>query len=215
MKKGDTSTGALAPLFAKIEGLTKPQRIGIYAGVLVVLIGLSIYLLLWPKHQTIDRLQNQLAAVERELETAKKNAAELNDWRNRMQKKEAEFREVMQALPETQEIPSLLAGVSEAGKDAGLEFLLFQPKPENKKDFYAEIPVDIVVSGSYHQVALFFDKVANLPRIVNIRDIKLAPQSRGDDSSVLNTSCQAVTYKFIEAAQQQQAGQQQTGQRRR
>ncbi|MBR9982074.1 MAG: type 4a pilus biogenesis protein PilO [Desulfatitalea sp.] len=215
MKKGDTSPGALAPLFAKIEGLTKPQRIGIYASVLVVLIGLSIYLLLWPKHQDIDRLQNQLATVERELETAKKNAAELNDWRNRMQKKEAEFREVMQALPETQEIPSLLAGVSEAGKDAGLEFLLFQPKPENKKDFYAEIPVDIVVSGSYHQVALFFDKVANLPRIVNIRDIKLAPQSRGDDSSVLNTSCQAVTYKFIEAAQQQQAGQQQTGQRRR
>lgn len=215
MKKGDSSTGALAPLMAQIEGLTKPQRIGIYVGVLVVILGLSIWLLLWPKHQDIDRLQKQLAAVEKELATAKKNAAELNDWRTRMQQKEAEYRQVMLALPETQEIPSLLAGVSEAGKDAGLDFLLFQPKGENRKDFYAEIPVDIVVSGSYHQVALFFDKVANLPRIVNIRNVKLAPQSRGGDDGVLNTSCQAVTYKFIEAAPQPSGGRQSARQRRR
>jgi type IV pilus assembly protein PilO len=203
MKKTSASPSALAPLFAKVEELTKPQRIGIYAGVLVVMIGLSIYLLLWPKHDQIDNLEKQLAAVQVQLETAKRNAAELNDWRNRMQKKEAEYRTVMMALPETQEIPSLLAGVSEAGKAAGLDFLLFQPKPEAAKDFYAEIPVDIIVSGTYHQVALFFDKVSNLPRIVNIRDIKMAPIAQRDDSTTLTTNCQAVTYKFIEAAQQQ------------
>lgn len=200
MKKTSASPSALAPLFAKVEELTKPQRIGIYAGVLVVVIGLAIYLLLWPKYGQIDTLETQLAAVQTQLETAKRNAAELNDWRNRMQKKEAEYRTVMMALPETQEIPSLLAGVSEAGKAAGLDFLLFQPKPEAAKDFYAEIPVDIIVSGTYHQVAVFFDKVSNLPRIVNIRDIKMAPQAQRDDSASLTTNCQAVTYKFIEEA---------------
>jgi type IV pilus assembly protein PilO len=138
--------------------------------------------------------------VQQQLDKAKKNARELNDWRNKMKKKEAQYATVMRALPEKEEIPSLLAGISEAGKDAGLEFLLFQPKPESAKDFYAEIPVDINVTGSYHQVALFFDKVAHLPRIVNIRDIKMAPQSSRakGHSNNLTTVCQAVTYKFIE-----------------
>lgn len=217
MKKDSTAPSALAPLFEKIEQLTKPQRIGIYAGVLVVIIGLSVWQLLWPKHDRINTLENRLATVQRELEVAKRNADELNDWRSRMQKKEAEYREVMLKLPETQEIPSLLAGVSEAGKDAGLEFLLFQPKPEVAKDFYAEIPVDISVSGTYHQLAVFFDKVANLPRVVNIRDIKLAPQSRQEDSGSLTTVGQVVTYKFIEPApaSQREKGSQRTPQRRR
>jgi len=204
MKKGDTSRSALAPLFEKIEELTKPQRIGIYAGVLVVIIGLSIYLLLYPKYQKIDQLEQQLVSVQQELAKAKKNAAELNDWRNRMKKKEAQYKQVMRALPEKEEIPSLLAGISQAGKDAGLEFLLFQPKPESQKDFYAEIPVDINVSGSYHQVAVFLDKVANLPRIVNIRDIKMVPRSKEGEGNALTTVCQAVTYKFIESAPQKQ-----------
>ena len=201
MKKGNVSTSALAPIFEKMEELTRPQRIGLYAGVLVVLIGLSVYFLLWPKYVEIDKLGKQLAAVQQELQKAKKNAAELNDWRAKMKKKEAEYRTVMRALPEKEEIPSLLAGISQAGKDAGLEFLLFQPKQEVKKDFYAEIPVNINVSGPYHQVAVFFDKVANLPRIVNIRDMKMTPQSQQkDNQDALTTVCQAVTYKFIESA---------------
>ena len=200
MKKGNAPTSAMAPLLAKIEELTKPQRIGIFVAVLVVVLGLSIYLLFWPKHQQIGSLKTQLAAVQKELDTAKKNAAELNDWRNKMSKKEAEYKQVSRALPEKEEIPSLLAGISQAGKEAGLEFLLFQPKPEVPKDFYAEIPVDINVSGNYHQVAIFFDKVSNLPRIVNVRDVKMAPQSSKDETSSLTTSCQAVTYKFIESA---------------
>lgn len=206
MKKGNTSSSTLAPLFEKIEGLTKPQRIGIYVGALVVIIGLSIYLLLYPKYQKIGGLEKQLVSVQQELAKAKKNAAELNEWRNKMKKKEAQYKQVMRALPEKEEIPSLLAGISEAGKDAGLEFLLFQPKPESPKEFYAEIPVDISVGGSYHQVAVFMDKVANLPRIVNIRDIKMVPQSNKDGGNELTTVCQAVTYKFIESAPQAPKG---------
>jgi type IV pilus assembly protein PilO len=200
MNKGNSPTSAVAPLLAKIEELTKPQRIGIFAAVLVLILGLSIWLLFWPKHGQISGLKTQLASVQKELDAAKKNAAELNDWRNKRSQKEAEYKQVSRALPEKEEIPSLLAGISQAGKEAGLEFVLFQPKPEVPKDFYAEIPVDINVSGSYHQVAVFFDKVSNLPRIVNVRDIKMAPLSQKDETSSLTTSCQAVTYKFIESA---------------
>ena len=206
MAKPNTSTSRLAPFFQNIEKLTKPQRIGIYVGTLVVIIGLCTWLLFWPKHQQIDSLGKQLVQIQQELAKAKKNAAELNDWRNKMKQKEAQYKTVTRALPEKEEIPSLLAGISQAGKDAGLEFLLFQPKPESPKDFYAEIPVDILVSGTYHQVAVFFDKVSNLPRIVNIRDIKMAPEGQKDNGGNLKTACQAVTYKFIESGGQNQKG---------
>ena len=78
------------------------------------------------------------------------------------------------------------------------DFILFQPKPEVKMDFYAEIPVAINVTGDYHGVATFFESVAELNRIVNIRDINIAPEK---DSTSLTTTCTAVTYKFIEASE--------------
>lgn len=198
MNTAKSPSSSLAPLFDKIEALTKPQRVAIYASTLVLFIGVSVWLLIWPKYENINKLQGQLAKVEKQLDEAKKNAAQLNEWRNKMQQKQAEFNQVMRALPEKEEIPSLLAGISAAGKDAGLDFLLFQPKGENRKDFYAEIPVSINVKGSYHQVAVFFDKVANLPRIVNIRNISMSPGRGKEDGSDLITNCQAVTYKFIE-----------------
>ncbi len=199
MAKEKTPNSSLAPIFQKIEKLTKPQRMGFYIGTLVLILGLSIWLLFWPKKQAIDTLNVKLTKAQTELAKAKKNAEELNDWRTKMKRKEVQYKQVMQALPEKEEIPSLLAGISQAGKDAGLDFLLFQPKPESDKEFYAEIPVDIQVSGSFHNVAVFFDKVSNLPRIVNIRNIVMEPGRSKDVSGQIATTCQAVTYKFVES----------------
>jgi type IV pilus assembly protein PilO len=198
MKK-NTQGGALAPMMDKIEGLTKAQRIGVFVGFLVTLLLGVGWFSIYPKWEEIGSLEETLASARVELEKAKKNASELNEWRSRMMEKEAEYKTVMQQLPESAEIPTLLAGISQAGKDAGLEFLLFQPKNEDPKEFFAEIPVDINISGSYHQVAMFFEKVSNLPRIVNIRDVKMTPQPK-DGKTLLTTVCQAVTYKFIEAS---------------
>jgi type IV pilus assembly protein PilO len=112
-----------------------------------------------------------------------------------MKAAESRFKLVMKSLPEKEEIPSLLSNISLSGQDAGLEFVLFQPKKEVKKDFYAEIPVSIKVTGNYHNVAVFFDKVARLPRVVNIRNITMSP-AKGKER--LSTGCTAVTYKFID-----------------
>lgn len=199
MAKASNTNSKLAPALQKIEQLSKPQRIGIYVGTLVLILGLSIWLLFWQKKQVIDGLNVELAKVQDQLKKAKKNAEELTEWRTKMKKKEVQYKRVMKALPEKEEIPTLLSGISAAGKDAGLEFVLFKPEKEKRKEFYAEIPVDINVTGNYHQVATFFDKVANLPRIVNIRNIKMIP-TKGNQGggTALKTTCQAVTYKFIE-----------------
>ena len=195
MKKVNVNSSALAPVFERIEKFTKIQRIIIYSITMILVLAVATWFFFLPKFDEIKKLEKNLAKVKSELSIAKKNASELNDWRNKMKEREAKYQTVMRALPEKEEIPSLLSGISQAGKDAGLEILLFTPKSDVEKEFYAEIPVDISVSGNYHNVAVFFDKVANLPRIVNIRNIKMAPQG---ESGLLTTQCQAVTYKFIE-----------------
>jgi type IV pilus assembly protein PilO len=200
MKKIKISLELFSPVFEKIEKISKAQRIMIYFGAITILIGAFVYFCCLHKHKTIDKLNQNYDKLEQQLAAAKRNAMQLKKFRNNMKKAEKDYSLVMKALPEKQEIPALLAGISQAGKVVGLEFLLFQPKAEIKKDFYAEIPVSIQVAGNYHNVGLFFDKVATLPRIVNIEEIKMTTLKGGDE---LITSCSAVTYKFIDEAPQE------------
>lgn len=196
MKKGKAvSIEKINPVFDKLEQLSKIQRIAIWAGLLILLVGAFVYLSYLPKLKTVDKLKTNLTKIEKELEVAKKNARQLNAYRKKMQAAEKQFKIVMRALPEKEEIPTLLTGISKAGRTSGLNFILFQPKPEIKKDFYAEIPVAIKVIGDYHGVATFFEGVAGLNRIVNIRDVNMTPEKNG---ATLTTTCTAVTYKFIE-----------------
>ena len=125
-----------------------------------------------------------------------RKAGQLASYKKKMEEAKVQFQIVKKTLPEEKDIPALLRSISQAGRDAGMEFILFQPKGEVNKKFYAEIPVAINVTGSYHNLALFFDKVANLSRIVNIRDINLNTSSA--KTGELRTTCTAVTYRFIE-----------------
>ena len=120
----------------------------------------------------------------------------------RFQEEAAKLREELKfaitQLPTSKEIPSLLANVSNLGKDSGLEFLLFRPMPEVNRDFYAEIPVEIKVRGTYHDVAAFFDKVGKLPRIVNIHSVAMDGAKEAGGRWEIITACTATTFKFIE-----------------
>jgi type IV pilus assembly protein PilO len=201
MKKGTAvSIEKSNPVLNKLEQLSKVQRIAIWAGVLILLIGAFVYFSYLPKFKKIDQLKANLTKIEKELEIAKNNARQLNEFRKKMQDAEEQFKIVMRALPENEEIPTLLTGISKAGTDSGLNFILFQPKPDETKDFYAEIPVAMTVTGDYHGVATFFESVAGLNRIVNIRNIDMKPDK---ESTNLTTTCTAVTYKFIEASDEQ------------
>jgi type IV pilus assembly protein PilO len=182
---------------SKIENLSKIQRILIFSGVFVLIIAIFVYVLFKPKLEKISSLGNELDNLEKKLVVAKKNAEDLESFQAKMQEAELQFKTAMKALPEKEEIPSLLTSISRSGQDVGLEFLLFEPKTEVRKDFYAEIPVAMQVKGGYHDLAMFFDKVARLSRIVNIKNIAMG---RTKDSQELSASCTAVTYKFVEPA---------------
>jgi type IV pilus assembly protein PilO len=188
---------SIEPFFEKVEKLSKLQRILISTGFFVLLVGVSIYFFFWPKFEKINSLTADLKELEKKLTTAKRNAADLKKFQAKMKEAEAQFKLAMKKLPEKEEIPSLLTSISDSGQQVGLDFLLFEPKPERAKEFYAEIPVAMSIMADYHNLAIFFDQVARLSRIVNIRDIRIG-HTKSKDSNELSTRCTAVTYKFIE-----------------
>lgn len=203
MKKIDFSkiSKITEPLFKamdKIGKLSKLYRLLISLGIIVLFAGPIVYFSYLPKMEKIDKLTGDYEGLEQKLAGFKAKARQLHAVRKQFKDAENEFKIVMKALPEKKEIPNLLASISSSGQDSGLEFALFEPKPENNKDFYAEIPVSVKVSGSYHNVAMFFDKVSRLSRIVNIDNIGITAQKGDTKELSLTTSCTAITYRFIE-----------------
>ena len=117
---------------------------------------------------------------------------------------EASFGALLRQLPETTEVESLLVDVSQTGLAAGLEVKKFRPSDEEKKGFYAELPITLEVTGSFHQLATFISGIAALPRIVTISEMKLAPFNKKKDPNdgKLNMAATAKTYRYLQEDEQ-------------
>lgn len=227
MKKIGLSLDAVEPLIQKIATLTKLQRILISAGTVALVIGLFVGLLYWPQIERQGQLSKQISGTQANLKQVKATAATLPEYEKKMAEKQAEFAIAAKKLPETVEVPQLLTSVSEAGKDAGLDFLLFQPEKEVPKNFYAEIPVKMELFGTYHDLGDFFDRLAQMPRIVNIKNFEAKMGQAGkrgaargrtpvkDPGRSLTIACMAETYRFIETPPEEPAATQQKGKRAR
>jgi type IV pilus assembly protein PilO len=184
-------TGAL---FEKVEKIKMPIRIAIFLGTIVLLAGLFIWFIYLPKTEEIAQTRAEIAKLQQKLNQAIVRAKALKKFEAEYAEVDAQFQEALKLLPNTKEIPSLLKAITQLGTDSQLEFLLFSPQRERPQDFFMEIPVSIEVSGTYHNVAVFFDKVGQMERIVNILNVNMSPQK--DRSTTLTTKCDAVTYRF-------------------
>lgn len=196
MKKLSLPSISMEPFFEKVEKISKLQRTLIYVGAFVLLIGPFIYFSYLPKLKKIDQLTKESESLNAQIVSSRRQASQLQAWRDKEKQAAENFNIAKRALPQTKEIPSLLAGISESGQEAGLEFLLFKPQNERPKQFYAEIPVSMKVTGRYHNLAAFYDKISRLPRLVNVDNIQLTSPTKGDK---LDITCTAITYRFIEA----------------
>jgi len=183
-----------ASIYEKIEKIKMPYRLLIWVGTLVVLAGIFTWFVVVPKTDAIERLEKEVSKLQRQLTQAKFKAKNLQKFKAELEQVDAQFKEALKLLPDKKEIPSLLTTITKLGTESNLAFIRFSPKRERAKDFYMEIPVDIEVRGKYHDVAVFFDKVGKMERIVNILDVSMRPVKR--NSNILNTKCVAVTYRF-------------------
>jgi type IV pilus assembly protein PilO len=195
MKTPQISLKFLEPAITRIEKLVLWQRVAICAVVFILILGLYIWLFFLPKNQEVSKLGTQLEKLEKEVATAKKKAQLLTKYRKDMKAAQADFNKAKEALPDKKDIPELLSAISKSGQDSGLEFLLFEPKPEILKDFYAEIPVAMKVAGNFHNLVIFFDQISSLSRIVNVQNIAVQVPK---DGNKLQTTCTAITYRFVD-----------------
>jgi type IV pilus assembly protein PilO len=171
----------------------------LFLGLLVaLLVGLYTYLVYLPKLEDLKKMKVEMVALEGQVRELRIVAANMKRFQAEAAKLREELKVAMTQLPTSKEIPSLLSNISQLGKDSGLEFLLFKPAGEVSKEFYAEIPVEIRVRGTYNNVALFFDKVSKLPRIVNISEVGMDNAKEAFGRWEINTSCTATTFKFVE-----------------
>jgi type IV pilus assembly protein PilO len=165
---------------------------------LVAILGLYFYLVYIPKSEVLDKKVAEMNRLETQVRELRIIAANVKRFQAEAAKLKEELKLAMAQLPTSKEIPSLLANVSNLGKESGLEFLLFRPVPEVTREFYAEIPVEIRVKGTYKDVAIFFDKVGKMPRIVNIAGVTMEGAKETLGRWEIMTSCTATTFKFIE-----------------
>ena len=185
------NTGAL---FEKVEKIKMPIRIAIFLGTLVLLAGLFVYFVYLPKTEEIATTREEIAKLQQKLNQAVVRARALKKFEVEYAEVDAQFQEALRLLPNTKEIPSLLKSITQLGTDSNLEFLLFSPQRERGQDFFMEIPVSIEVSGTYNNVAIFFDKVGQMERIVNILNVSMTPQK--ERSTIVTARFDAVTYRF-------------------
>jgi type IV pilus assembly protein PilO len=172
---------------------------------IVIIVGLYWYFLYKPVRDQINILRPEQAKLKSELMKIQAIVAEKPKYEAMLEQTRLDLLIALKQLPDKSEIPSLLENISSLGKFAGLEFQLFKPRVEAPKNFYAEIPVDIKVKGTFKDVLDFFDKVSKMPRIVNISEISIngSPKRGYGGSTSVDTSCVATTYKFIEGVSTQ------------
>lgn len=149
----------------------------------------------WSEQLTVLETKEREEAVLKEDWVGKKRqAVNLPEYRRQLSEIDRQFGALLKQLPNRSEMESLLADINQAGLGRGLQFELFKPGTEVMKDFYAELPIAVRVTGSYHDLGEFVGDVAQMPRIVTLNDIAIETQKDG----ALKFDATAVTYRYLD-----------------
>lgn len=173
-------------------------RLGVIALVFVLVLGLGIYwTIIEDKAPQLTRVQAEEQTLRITFENKQRKAANYDAYKAQLAQMEQSFGTMLRQLPGKTEIPSLIVDISQTGLAAGLQEKLFQPQGEVTRDFYAEKPITISLSGGYHEIANFVSGVASLPRIVTLHDINITPDDPNDFDR-LTLQVTAKTYRYLE-----------------
>jgi type IV pilus assembly protein PilO len=203
----------LQALFEQLRNLdpNDPGRwpLGVRIGTAVLLFLVAAaggyYFLVWKnKRPLLLEARATEGQLLESLTTKAKRAANLEAYRVQLAEMEKSFGAMLRQLPNKTEVPNLLVDISQTGLGSGLEEKLFQPQGEVKKDFYAELPISIRLTGGYHEMGSFASGIAALPRIVTLHDIEITPASGKNvtDPAELTFNVTAKTYRYLDEEEQ-------------
>jgi type IV pilus assembly protein PilO len=166
----------------------------------VVSIGL-IYFFVWQNRMPeLQQREDQEQQLRNEFRAKHSKAVNLVVYKQQLADIEKSFGALLRQLPSKTEVPNLLVDISQTGLAAALEEKLFQPGQELKKDFYAELPIHIQLTGSYHEFGAFVSGIAALPRIVTLHDIQITPLGKDKSAAYdqLQLDVTAKTYRYLD-----------------
>ncbi|WP_432821209.1 type 4a pilus biogenesis protein PilO [Trichloromonas sp.] len=188
------------PRLEKVLKLPAYQRGLILLALVLLVAGLFVYLLYVPLQENYAELEKRNNTLQTQIQEDQRIADNLPKFKAEYEKMEVLLVDALKELPNDKEIPNLLTSITSLAKESGLEVVRFKPGAERPQGFYAEVPVDLKLVGSYHEAALFSDAVANLPRIVNINNLSLGNPKDADGRTVLSIDCLVTTFRFIEGS---------------
>ncbi len=181
-------------------------RLGVIITLCTLIIGAGLWFDTQKQLGELEGEQKKEIALKEEFKVKALRAAKLDLYKEQLAEMNATFGALLRQLPEKTDVESLLVDVSQTGLASGLEVNRFKPSEEEKKGFYAELPITLEVIGSFHQMATFISGIAALPRIVTISDMKLEPADKaeadGAPSGRLKMSATAKTYRYLQEDEQ-------------
>jgi type IV pilus assembly protein PilO len=186
----------------RIAKLSNKQKIALLIVLILAEIAALFFFLILPRYKDMKDLEEKLANLQQQVQENRILAAKLPILQKEYDQLNRQLEAALTELPNEKEIPGLLTSVTDEGKKAGLDFLVFRPKPEQPKDFYAAVPVDIAISGSFSSVGNFFAAVGNLPRIMNISNVNFSEIRGSGNQNALKVTCLATTFRFLEKEEQ-------------
>ena len=173
-------------------------RAGVIGIVFLVVVLLGVWFtIVKDKHPQLVRAQQDEENLKVTFENKQRKAANYDAYKAQLSQIEQSFGTMLRQLPGETEIPSLIVDISQTGLASGLQEKLFQPQPEIPKEFYAEKPIKIRLSGGYHEIANFVSGVAALPRIVTLHNINITPEEQ-DSYDDLSIEVTAQTYRYLD-----------------
>lgn len=184
-------------LIERINKLNVAVKAGIFAAVGILITMGCYFLVIQGVESEIDSLVTQQVSLDRTYAEKKEIADNLNERRREMDVLDQKLQDALTELPEKKDIDELLANLNDVGRKSGLEIARVQPGVEATEAFYARIPVQMVVTGNYHEIAMFLQEVANMRRIVNVNNIHLAAPTARGDKIILKSDFLATTFRFV------------------
>lgn len=183
--------------FNDIAGWPRSVKVAAAVLICIVILGAGYWFIIKDQLAELEKVERAEVALKQEFEGKKALAVNLEAYKQQMVEMQERFGVMLRQLPNRTEVPELLIDITQTGLGRGLQFDLFQPRNKRVADFYAELPVNIRVRGTYHQLGEFVSDVAALPRIVTIDDLVLSPSG----GEILTMSAVAKTYHYLDEEQ--------------
>jgi type IV pilus assembly protein PilO len=186
-----------SPIIERLAKLPRGQRFALFGLVYVLVCMVFMFTMYYPAASELQDMASTRQNLENQKVQVQKRVSDKEGFDKKLEGLTKDLKNALKELPNNREIPGLLKGISTLGKKVGLEIRRFTPLPEERREYVAAVPVELEVEGTFHEVAMFFDNLSKMNRIVYVQDIEMGtPVERGGKVS-LTVSGRAVTFRFL------------------